>query len=398
MHIHLTPYEIFWLFGIPAVIFSWYHTIRHMVGYTPRKEKLPHNPYPKIIFQIAARRATPILQISVNSIRDSCAEVGYHDYEVRLIVDEPDGNIEGAETVVVPKDYTCMSKYKARALHYSLKSLPNSKDVWILHLDEDAKVTPQCVSAIIRYIKNGGKPIANGPTVYPFKGKILPFYAEAQRMWTFFWLRDQLETSTVHWLNGSNLLIRSDIEQAVGWDFNNCYISEDSRFGYEATKKFGKTRLFGWHGGLTIEQPPTSAKAVLTQRVRWFFGSILNLRYVPTGRIPRRIYSMLAWVNGLLLTLMFFILVGGVYHEPWFSHLFIYHGFTVTALFWLSRYQIGIYQNLKYSQVSGFKKVLLHLGLIVLAPVIDLLCTAPTVIALIKRPKSFEITSKVATV
>lgn len=189
MHLHLTAYEIFWLFGIPAVIFSWYHIIRHMVGFIPPKEKLPHNPYPKIIFQIAARKSSPILQASVDSIHDACANVEFTNYEVRLVVDQANGNIEGAETIVVPKEYTCLSKYKARALHYSLKSLPSSEDVWILHLDEDAKVTPQCVSAIVKYIKKGGKPIANGPTVYPFKGNILAFFAEAQRMWTFFWLR-----------------------------------------------------------------------------------------------------------------------------------------------------------------------------------------------------------------
>jgi cellulose synthase/poly-beta-1,6-N-acetylglucosamine synthase-like glycosyltransferase len=392
MALNLTPYEVFWIFGAPAVVFSWYHIFRHMVGFVPHTEKLSHNPHPKVIFEITARKLNPSIKFSVDSIKSSCAEVGFSNYEIKLVVDEPGDNIDDADTILVPKDFTCKSKYKARAMHYALRFLPNSKDAWILHLDEDAKVTAQGISSIIKYIQKGGKPIANGPSVYPYRGNILTFYAEAQRQWTFYWLKDQLQTSTVHWLNGSNLLIRSDIEQAVGWDFVNCYISEDSRFGYEATKKFG--RIFGWHGGLTIEKPPVRVKDILTQRVRWFFGGILNLRYVPKGRLPRRIYSMLAWLNGLILTLLFFILVGGVYHEPWFSHWFVIHGFTVTALFWLSRYQIGLYQNLRYSPISKIKKALLHAGLIVLAPVTDLLCTLPTVLSFIQRPKSFEITGK----
>ncbi|MDO8567464.1 MAG: glycosyltransferase family 2 protein, partial [Dehalococcoidales bacterium] len=175
----------------------------------------------------------------------------------------------------------------------------------------------------------------------------------------------------------------------VGWDFINCFISEDSRFGYEATKKLG--HIFGWHGGLTIETPPASINGVIKQRTRWFFGSILNLRYVPKGRLPRRIYSILVWTNGLVLTLFFFILITGVINEPWFSQLFII-GFTV--IFWLGRYQIGVYHNLKYSPISRAKKVLLHIGIIPLAPIVDLICTLPTVISLIKRPRSFEITAK----
>lgn len=276
----LTPYEIFWLFGLPAAAFSWYHIAKNMAGFIPKDTgQIPVEPHPRIIFSIAARRLTPFLKDSVDSIINSCSETGFSNYEIKLVVDESGNPIEGAETVLVPRDFICKSKYKARALHYALRFLPNSKEIWTLHLDEDAKVTPQCVISIVKYIKNGGNPVANGPSVFLYDGSILTFYAEAQRQWTFYWLMDQVNTGIVHWLNGSNLLIRSDIEQTIGWDYINCFISEDSRFGYESTKKLGK--IFGWHGGLTIETPPASVNAILKQRTRWFYGSLLNLRYVP---------------------------------------------------------------------------------------------------------------------
>ncbi len=388
----LTPYEIFWLFGLPAAAFSWYHIVRHTATFVPPRAELPAGPLPKIVFSIAARKPTPILQGPFDHIKSSCAEVGFSNYTMKLVVDESGSAFDGVDTIVVPPEFTCLSKYKARALHYALRFLPNSKDAWTLHLDEDALVTPQCVSRILSYIRNGGNPVANGPSIFPFDGNILTFYAEAQRHWTFYWLKDQLNSSTVHWLNGSNLLIRSDIEQTIGWSFPNCFISEDSRFGYESTKKLGK--IFGWHGGLTIETPPASVDGLLKQRTRWFFGSILNLRFVPRGRLPRRIYSITAWLNGLLLTAFFFVIITGFYHEPWFSRLFILHGFTVTALFWLGRYELGVYWNLKGSPLSWWKKALLYIGIIPLAPVVDLLCTLPTVLAFIKRPKAFEITAK----
>jgi cellulose synthase/poly-beta-1,6-N-acetylglucosamine synthase-like glycosyltransferase len=277
-------------------------------------------------------------------------------------------------------------------LHYALGFLPEAKDVWTLHLDEDALVTTQCVSKIIDYIQKGGKPVANGPSVFPYDGNMLTFYAESQRQWTFYWLMDQEKSGVVHWLNGSNLLIRSDIEHAIGWDFVNCFISEDARFGYEATKKLGK--VFGWHGGLTIENPPGSLKGVLKQRTRWFYGSILNLRYVPRARLPRRLYSITSWIDGLILTLFLLSIVSTIY--PWqrFSSPIYVYGITLSSLLWLSRYQIGVYQNLRFSPLSKVKKFLLHLGIIPLAIVSDFICNLPTVLALIQRPKAFEITAK----
>ena len=388
----LTVFEMCWLFGVPAAVFSWYHIARQAAGFIPPRTDLPPDPRAKVIFSIAARRLTAIVQSSVDSINKSCGDVGFSNYEIKLVVDEIGTKIEGVETILVPKEFTCNSRYKARALHYALRCLPNDRDAWTLHLDEDAKVTPQCVTRIVDYVQKGGNPIANGPTVFPYDGNIITFCAEAQRQWTFYWLMDQEKSSTIHWLNGSNLLIRSDVEQAVGWDFVNCFISEDARFGYEATKKFG--HIFGWHGGLTIEAPPASVTAIIKQRTRWFFGSILNLRYVPKGRLPRRLYSITAWTDGLLLTLFLFVLVSGMQRDLWFSTPYTPQALTATAVFWLSRYEIGIYQNLRYSSMSKARKVLFHLAVIPLAPFVDLICNLPTVLSLIKRPRSFEITAK----
>lgn len=388
----MTVLELLWLFIIPASLFSLYHIVKNIRGFIPSEINLQEGPYPKIIFSIAARRQTALLQKPIDAIKSSCAKVGFSNYEVKLVVDEIDTSVNGAETIIVPKEFTCKSKYKARALHYALQHLPNSKDAWILHLDEDALVTTQCVTRIINYILKGGNPVANGPSVFPFDSNIITFYAEAQRQWTFYWLMDQERSSTVHWLNGSNLLIRSDIEQLVGWDFINCYISEDARFGYEATKKIGK--IFGWHGGLTIETPPSSIGGLLKQRKRWFFGSILNLRYVPKSRLPRRLYSITAWVDGLFLSFFLFALLSGINHEWLVSNPYTYYGLSATAVFWLGRYQIGVYNNLKYTRVSTLNKVFFHIGIFILAPVVDILCNIPTILAIVKPPREFEITAK----
>jgi beta-1,4-mannosyltransferase len=79
-------------------------------------------------------------------------------------------------------------------------------------------------------------------------------------------------------MHGSNLLVRADIEDSVGWDFKGIRASEDQRFGYEVWRKIGS--VFGWHGGLLEEQPPFTVSDWISQRRRWLIGNIANARVV----------------------------------------------------------------------------------------------------------------------
>ena len=186
----LTPYEIFWLLGVPASLFCWYHIIRNLYGFMPLNVKppkpvhpilsgslLPPGPLPKIVFSVCARKLTSIVQSTVDAVHSSCAEVGFTNYETKVVVDSVASPLERAEIVLVPKDFVCRSKYKARALHYALGHMPNDRNAWILHLDEDALVTPQCVLSLLQYIQGGGNPVANGPSVFPYDGNFLTFFA-----------------------------------------------------------------------------------------------------------------------------------------------------------------------------------------------------------------------------
>jgi cellulose synthase/poly-beta-1,6-N-acetylglucosamine synthase-like glycosyltransferase len=261
--------------------------------------------------------------------------------------------------------------------------------VWLLHLDEDSLVTNQCINSILSYINNpNSNPVANGPILYKKEKSITTFFAECHRHWNFYWLVSQTKTGRVHWLNGSNLLIRSDIEHEIGWNYGN-YISEDSRFGYETKKKLGN--VFGWHGGLMIESPPKTIKDLIKQRSRWFFGSILNIPYVPKSILVRRVYSISCWFLGFFLSTMFFASIIGLIPNinGWILILF-----AINALLWLSRYQLGLFRNMYRIKIPKFKKILFHIILLVLTPILEIICTVPTIYALIKRPKEFDITGK----
>jgi hypothetical protein len=108
----LTPYEIIWLFAMSAAAFSWYHIAKNIRGFIPPKQKIDSDLQPKIIFSIAARRLSPSLQNPVQAIRSSCAETGFSNYEIKLVVDEMGSPVDGAETIVVPKEFACKNPRK----------------------------------------------------------------------------------------------------------------------------------------------------------------------------------------------------------------------------------------------------------------------------------------------
>jgi len=371
---------------------SWYHLIKNWNAFVASDGPMPHNPYPHLTFLFAAREITPILEKPVASVRESCRLCGVDDYDIKVVAVR-DGVLGGAEHVIVPVGYKCLSRFKARQLHYALGFISDSPNVWILHLDEDAKVTSQTVRSVLKYIKDGGKPVANGPSFFPYDGGLLPFYTEAHRHWTFYWLKDQMDTSAVHWMNGSNMLVRSDIEHAIGWSFKNLEYSEDTRFAYEASKRFGD--VFGWHGGVTIEKPPKDVMAVIRQRKRWFWGGLVQLRHASGKGWPRRLYSSLSWLLGFVLTALLLLGLLPFVHVPLVTLPFAtVLGVPVVGILWLARYQLALYQNLKYTTCSNGRRVLHHLWLALLTPVVELICTVSVVLAVVWPPRGFYVTEK----
>jgi len=382
----MTLYEWGWLFVFPGLLMSWFHILRHGWRFVvPSPKFLPPSPA-KIIFLIAARETSNLVQQGADAIHKACADVAFNNYEVMATVQRAPAELKGIKVIQVPESFTCKSQFKARQLQYALRYLPDSKDVWVLHLDEDALVTPHCISSILSYIAKGGKPVANGPSVFPDSNPLM-LVAETNRQWTFYWLKDQLLSGRPFWLNGSNLLIRSDVEQQVSWD-SGAVFSEDSRFGYMAWRQLGN--VFGWHGGLTIEAAPANIKGLLRQRKRWYWGSWLNLPKVPTAWWPRRLYGLLCWNAGLVLALAFWSLPI-LKIETWGMLIWL---MLPSAILWQGRYQQGIYWNLKYSQVSSLKRVGYHFLAVPLVPVADVLCNVSTWWAWVNPPRTFEITGK----
>src|SRR5271157_2903392 len=112
-------YEVLWGLITVIVVASWAFMLRNWRSFVS-KPKEPSLSSPKVVFLIASRNCPPFIQKSVDSIRESCREVGFSNYEVILALDSEGSPITGAKKIIVPQDYVCKSKYKARALNYTL--------------------------------------------------------------------------------------------------------------------------------------------------------------------------------------------------------------------------------------------------------------------------------------
>ncbi|MCQ4345749.1 MAG: glycosyltransferase family 2 protein [Sulfolobaceae archaeon] len=305
----------------------------------------------KMIFQITSRG------FNVDAVRRSVESVKYwankylKDYEVWLVT-EPDAlinDIDGVKVIKVPSDFSTNNntKFKARALEYA-KGLRCCKsyardDVWIYFMDEESVVGEDTILGIIDFIENNRGEIGQGLIVYSnlFGKNLLTSLADSIRssldvsLYYF-----QIMTGFVIWMHGSHLLMRSDIEASIGWDFGTTW-GEDSLFILEAQRRGYRLR---WLKGRLYEQSPFTIRDFLKQRRRWVFHSLDVLRRKTSVKVKTSyFYSLLAWALGLL---NLFIAILSIQSKALF--LFNNSLILLTALisaYWISSYTVGLYLN-----------------------------------------------------
>ena len=109
-------------------------------------------------------------------------------------------------------------------------------------------------------------------------------------------------------------LIRSDIEEEVGWQ-NGKTLAEDTLFAIQAKKKFGP-EAFGWHGGVVEEQSPINVRDLLKQRKRWFFGLIQNLKYLSNMDKISQTGRAILWTSGFIAGIASLLAWIGAPYQP----------------------------------------------------------------------------------
>lgn len=355
---------------------------------------------PKILFQVTTKGNIGIVQDTVDQINTVCKSISYTKYDIWVVTDAQE-EFKGCRTLIVPQNYSCNAIYKGRALQYAVeirrKEQISSKDLYIFHLDDESLITKQTLCSILSYLEGNPKPISEGLIVYPVREKEaikISNLMDTLRPFCCFECLDMMASGNPAYIHGSNLLVRSDVEEAVSWE-NGKTLAEDTLFAIKAEIKYG-SEAFGWHGGVVEEKSPLTLKDLFRQRRRWFYGLIQNFKYFCFGEQIRQSLRALIWASGLfsgIIAIIAFFIPQAI--PPWvpvFNVPLLRIFFFITSLMWLSSYQIGAFLNGAYLPLK--KRISFHFLALVSSVAIGLLeCTTP-IIALVSRPKTFDVIKK----
>jgi beta-1,4-mannosyltransferase len=423
----------FWLSYVPVATISVWRTLKNRKVFIVKDPYGFFNQY-SIIFQITTRSATktPVVKRGIQSIVNSAEKINFHNYQISVVTDDPHDRwtlkSEKCELVVVEANYQTNAIKKGRALQYAVEYRrrigKNTSERWIFHMDEESYVTQQTILALLKFIREGKGVVSEGPIFYPLKfesANRLTAIAESVRPFACYDCVSQMTNPPPLHMHGSNLLVRSDIEDEIGWRFGYT-LAEDQMFGYKVYEKYGQGSM-GWHGGILLEQPPLNLKDHFFQRRRWFLGTMQNLDKFPRWHRYKVMFKSVTLFLGFASGVASTALMIQAYILPFFSistHEFgvvssdimslsgklqissvlasIANSSSTTApielaisaillfasLVWLGSYQLGLFLNLRYSKMKWAKKVLLHLQALILCPVIGLVETFPAVYAIME--------------
>ncbi|HJU33809.1 MAG TPA: glycosyltransferase family 2 protein [Nitrososphaera sp.] len=417
----------FWLSYVPVAMISVWKTLKNRKLFVEKGLSTLFN-QSAIIFQITTRSATKtsVVKRGIRSITRSAEEVNFYNYQISVVTDDPDDRWtlknEKCEVVVVQKNYHTDAIKKGRALQYAVehrrRTGKNTDNRWIFHMDEESYVTSQTILALLKSIDQRKGLVSEGPIFYPLKfesANRLTAIAESVRPFACYDCVSQMTHPPPLHMHGSNLLVRADIEDDIGWKFGHT-LAEDQMFGYKVYEKYGQGSM-GWHGGILLEQPPLNLKDHFFQRRRWFLGTMQNLDKFPRWHRYKVMFKSVTLFLGFASGVASTALMIQSYVLPLFSvsmyelgtinsviallpsNLPIVSAFTsmmdssfltimpiefattaillFASLVWLGSYQLGLFLNLRYSNMKTSRKILLHLQTLFLCPVLGLIETFP---------------------
>ena len=359
-------------------------------------------------------------------IIDSAKKTDYRNYHISIVTDDPDDvhTLKGVncEVIVVNKSFKTNAIRKGRALQYAVehrrRAGMNTAKQWIFHMDDESYVTTQTIISLLKSIENGKELASEGPIFYPLKFEAanrVTAIAESIRPFSCYDCVSQMTNPPPLHMHGSNLLIRSDIEDTIEWKFGPT-LAEDQMFGYKVYEKYGPGSM-GWHGGVLLEQPPLNIKDHFFQRRRWVLGTLQNLQnfprwhryklmykstmyftgflsavtstaillsnYIPSllqyDTIGQQIMSLPEKLPNILFASLTEALTKGSMVELGASSVLLF-----TSLVWLGSYQLGLFLNLKYSKIGWKKRMIFHLQTFLLSPILGLVETFPAFWAMIE--------------
>lgn len=375
-----------------------------------------------IIFQIPTIANESNLNALYRVIDSILAEAPriFTNYRIDIVTEELAGglktlqikysNIPQVNLIIVPKEYKTRNntKYKARANQYSMEyrrnKLENRDDVWIYHLDDDTSVRRDTISALGEFIyrDSGRYHLAQGILSFPFEYspsnlcRLTDSIRPIDDLTKFYFFTKLMATPLIG-LHGEHLIVRSSIEDSIGWDFGPNSITEDAEFALHYSKQYRGSSTF--LNGLSYGASPHSLKDLVKQRRRWSKG-LIDLVFrskVPfTFKLPIS-FMVFNWATGFFQNVLFVFLISVILQGNTspiaFIFIFIW-SFNFAYQLWL--YIEGYKLNLK---VSTFKiGYLINYAFILpgifIFSLIESIATLLGLIDFLTRKKGFVVISK----
>ena len=272
-------------------------------------------------------------------------------------------------------------------------------EAWIVHLDEETQPTPSGVRGIARMIaeeeESGRLRIGQGAIVYHRDWKSHPFFTLSDCIRTGSDLGrlylSMLIGVPLFGLHGSYIVVRNDVEKAVGFDVGAVgSITEDAFWGCQQMEAGRRCR---WVDGYLEEQCTQSVPDFMRQRRRWFNGLVKVALYAPAKLRWRAVIgmSMTAWALApvsWIYTVAHFM-VGG-YVEPWVRAV-ANGSFAV----YITATLVGIQVNLDQHGTTGrIRRASWYLMWLILLPAFSLMESASVAYAIVKPSNRFHVVQK----
>ena len=316
----MTPITLFWY----CVLLLWatylpyggqfvYNYLRYRKDFTFKATGAAPSVDDHVVFQVTTTSVTKnsrLVKETVERIREACSSLGFTNYSVRTLSDDPAdaSNPFGVDRVMVtPSDYETDAVRKGRSMQYAVETYRSEpwdrSKTWIFHLDEESVMLPQTLEAILSFIDSERGTLAEGPIFYPsvFSGNPITRIADAIRSATCYFCVSAMSSGKApSHLHGSNLLVRMDVECDIGWALGKT-IAEDQLFGLKVFEKYPR---MGWHGGIVLETSPSTVGGMLAQRKRWVVGTMQNWKRMPATVRKSVAFRLGTWGIGFLAAIV----------------------------------------------------------------------------------------------
>lgn len=320
---------------------------------------------------------------------------------------------------LLPTDYRTPkdTRLKARALEYMVEQhRANPTDSYVVHYDEESVFTPDNLARLVHHLSRHPVGISEGMISYGLdwnETTLLNKAMESNRPFGCHECYSVMTSPPPMHLYGSNLVVRQDLENQIGWDIGNldgsALIAEDLVFGLAAYLKFGKD-VFGWHHTEMIEQPPFTLKAAYKQRERWVFGAMQALAHVRQQPDWMRLSRKDRWHINVIIRLrvltyalgfpvsllalgsnvvILLILAAEAVREGTITvvapEMTVYGIITSIGLaLWLAGTQLGLFYNLRYTGMTRLQKLRDHVLVFLVTPFAGVIDTAGPLVAVLK--------------